>query len=203
MTTDDHPRRCFSTTSHPLLPPSVPASLRTGGRPEVGMPGLQVKNPAGPGKEVGGPGLGGTDPQRDPSGASGGGPNRWPPLPPPQPLGSRCWRHRNLPRPHHHPGIGGGALRFTHSRLLLLNFAHAEKLPSTKIRTLYFESQSFKSIISVFQVSQEQKLCYRSPSKLLGKVQIKRKMPEILFTPINNFPFTLLLCVLFSCLLLD
>lgn len=109
MTTDDHPRRCFSTTSHPLLPPSVPASLRTGGRPEVGMPGLQVKNPAGPGKEVGGPGLGGTDPQRDPSGASGGGPNRWPPLPPPQPLGSRCWRHRNLPRPHHHPGIGGGA----------------------------------------------------------------------------------------------
>lgn len=89
-------------------------------------------------------------------------------------------------------------LRFTHSKLLLLNFAHAEKLPSMKIRTLYFESQSLKSIISVFQVSQEQKLCYRSPSKLLGKVQVKRKMPEILFAPINNFPFTLLLCVLFS-----
>lgn len=66
-------------------------------------------------------------------------------------------------------------LRFTHSRLLLLNFAHAEKLPSTKSCTLYFESQSLKSIISISQVSQEQKLCYRSPANSWGRYKLKQK----------------------------
>ena len=43
------------------------------------------------------------------------------------------------------------------------------------ILTLYFEYQSLKSIISVFQVPQKQRFCYPSPSQLLGKVQVKRK----------------------------